>query len=286
MTAISSPSMWFGIVLAFLSYIFYQLALSYTPLQRPERIVQYFNTLSTAYDGSTKFSSLFLINSWRNQAIDALNLQTSSKILDAATGTGETALLTAQRVRSLMKPEDLKAYLHSYSYDPCVYAVDFSPQMAQLTQDKVVSRKFEKSISVQLMSLEALAHSAEDVLQAGEYFDGAVLTFAVRHLSSRPAVLKEIHRQLKPGGKLVVLEAVSPTGLLSFPLQLYIAAGLPVLNAILRTDSSYFSHSILSWTPSVDAFTEELTEQGFLGCTTSNVFLQTIVLWTCVKGSV
>ena len=53
------------------------------------------------------------------------------------------------------------------------------------------------------------------------------VAFGLRNMADYPAALREMHRVLKPGGRLLILDFSLPTGILRTPYRLYLHNVLP-----------------------------------------------------------
>jgi ubiquinone/menaquinone biosynthesis C-methylase UbiE len=87
-----------------------------------------------------------------------------------------------------------------------VVAVEPDPSMAK----RLPKRAAEARVPVEIVS-----GSAESLPFADETFDAAVVTFVLCSVDEPAAVLAEIRRVLKPGGRLVLLEHVRAEGRLA-----------------------------------------------------------------------
>ncbi len=70
-------------------------------------------------------------------------------------------------------------------------------------------------------------------------FDGAMVAFGIRNVGDPLAALREVHRALRPGGSLVVLEFSTPGGLFGSAYRFYFRRILPLLAGILSDRSAY-----------------------------------------------
>jgi demethylmenaquinone methyltransferase/2-methoxy-6-polyprenyl-1,4-benzoquinol methylase len=99
-------------------------------------------------------------------------------VLDVATGTGDLAIELKRRVGSQGE----------------VIGSDFSEGMLELARDKAADIRFEHG--------NALALDYDD-----DAFDAATVGFGARNFSDLAQGLREMTRVVRPGGRVVVLEA-------------------------------------------------------------------------------
>lgn len=153
-------------------------------------IKRMFNYLASRYDLFNKLASLSLDGYWREFA-SAISRE-SEIILDLCTGTGELAF----------KLSDKKTKKK-------IIGVDFSTEMLDIAKNKLNGE-----------NIEFLLSKAEELPFPDETFDCVTSGFAMRNLTNNiNTVLKEIHRVLKPRGKIVILEMNRPYSF--FLRQLY-----------------------------------------------------------------
>ena len=116
--------------------------------------------------------------------------------------------------------------------------------------------------------VELLNGDAEKLPFSDRQFDVATVAFGVRNFEDLGEGLRQIHRVLRPGGKLVVLEFSRPK---AFPIkQLYAFYGrfiLPAIGRLISGDSgayTYLPESIAVF-PEGEDFLGWMEEAGFEG---------------------
>lgn len=130
---------------------------------------------------------------WRQKALDAIEAEDGTAILDICTGTGDLALKIASKFPNAK-----------------VYAVDFSSRMVAAAKERAMR-----------LGLQNIIFKEADCLYmefANEHFDYVTISFGFRNLSysigNLKAALKEIYRVLKDDGKLVIIETSQPANAL------------------------------------------------------------------------
>ena len=156
-------------------------------LGKKEQVAELFNSIAHRYDFLNRFLSAGIDVKWRKKAIRQLKSLAPKKILDVATGTADVAILTYQ----LLKPEK-------------IIGIDISEGMLDLGRKKIEKLQLNKKIELQ-------SGDSEVIRFENDSFDAITVAFGVRNFQHLAKGLQEMHRVLKPGGKLVVLEFSKPT---------------------------------------------------------------------------
>lgn len=160
------------------------------PYNKEERkgpqVERMFNNLAPTYDKMNHTLSLGIDRLWRNKAIDTLKPFQPQTILDIATGTGDFAILAAER----LKPKS-------------VVGADISREMMEIAAHKVNQHQLERIASFKREDCMHL--SFED-----NKFDAVTVAYGARNFESLQQGLTEILRVLKPGGHLLLLELAAP----------------------------------------------------------------------------
>lgn len=107
-------------------------------------------------------------------------------ILDVATGTADMAIMMTR-------------YLPAAR----ITGIDISTGMLDVGRQKVARLQLENKITLQTGDSEALPFP-------DRHFDAVTVAFGVRNFENLEKGLREMHRVLKPGGRLVVLEFSQP----------------------------------------------------------------------------
>ena len=210
--------------------------------RKKQQIEAMFDSIAPRYDFLNRLLSAGIDRQWRKKAVDWLAEHGPRRILDVATGTADLAI-------------------EAYRLDPeKVVGVDIAEEMLRLGREKVNKLGLADRIVLQKGDAERLPFSDGQ-------FDAALVAFGVRNFENLKKGLEDIHRVLRPGGVLVVLEFSRPS---RFPIkQMYAIYGhyiLPLVGRFISKDReaySYLPESIAAF-PDGEEFLNELEEAGYI----------------------
>jgi demethylmenaquinone methyltransferase/2-methoxy-6-polyprenyl-1,4-benzoquinol methylase len=178
---------------------------------------------------------------WRRVLVQGLHLPPGALVLDLAAGTLDVSLA-----------------LRRHHPQALVVAADFSLAMLRRGQEKLRRRG---QTGIVPLAGDALALPFPD-----RTFDALTIAFGVRNLPDHALALGEMHRVLKPGGTVAVLEFVPPSrGWLAQVYGLYLTRLLPLIGRCFSHHASaysYLAHSILHFPPAPE-FAGLLAQTGF-----------------------
>ena len=203
-----------------------------------------FDSIAKYYDGTNKILSFGLDKTWRIRAVGRLGPTSGAKYLDVGCGTGDIALEILRQAPASQ-----------------VIGIDPSEGMLFLGQAKIASAGLSRSIS--LVPGNVLNLEFED-----NSFDGSITSFCIRNVTDRRRGLREIHRVVRPGGKVVILELTQPTGRIMGPLfSVYARVIMPVLTKIMSSVPAYryLADSMVDF-PRPQAVKALMEETGFVDC--------------------
>ena len=204
--------------------------------KKREQVEAMFDNIANEYDRFNYLASFNIDRIWRKRAISSLKPFAPRNVLDIATGTGDLALL----IENILKPES-------------IIGCDISEGMMQVAREKcrrrgITNIRFEKE--------DCTALSYPD-----NSFDALTSSFGVRNFQELEKALGEMHRVLRPGGHLVILELSSPT---RFPMKqlfpVYAKYVMPTLGRLFSKDAKAYRYL----PESIAAFPQGEVMQGIL----------------------
>lgn len=146
-----------------------------------------FDRIAPVYDELNQSLSLGFHKVWKQMAVLWSGASAGDCCLDVCCGSGDLALLLAQQVGSQGR----------------VSGVDFSEQQLAIAHQRSQKARLEGILHWQWA--DALALPFED-----ECFDAATMGYGLRNLTDIPQGLAELHRVLKPGKKVAILDFHQP----------------------------------------------------------------------------
>jgi demethylmenaquinone methyltransferase / 2-methoxy-6-polyprenyl-1,4-benzoquinol methylase len=165
-----------------------------------------FDRIAPVYDVMNRLMTAGLDQRWRRLAAREA-VWPGDRVLDACCGTGDLAIEAERRGGH-------------------VVGLDFSERMLE--------RARRKSGTIEWVQGDALALPFEDGA-----FDAATVGFGVRNLDDLLGGLVELHRVLRPGGRLAVLEITRPRGLLRPFFRLWFDVLVPFAGKVLPGGKAY-----------------------------------------------
>lgn len=232
-----------------------------TSRSKKEEVREMFDNIAPTYDLLNHTLSLNVDKAWRRKAIREAGLSRPRTILDVATGTADLAIQAAS-----LHPEK-------------IVGVDLSAEMLRVGEQKIAKLKLDQLITLQQGDSEDLPFSEAE-------FDVAMAAFGVRNFENTRKGLQEMHRILKPGGKIVVLEFTNPANpLINYFYQLYFKGILPIIGKLISKDFSayrYLPESVGAFLQRED-FTALLDDCGFRESRYRSLTLGIACLYTAIK---
>ncbi|MGN0006610.1 MAG: bifunctional demethylmenaquinone methyltransferase/2-methoxy-6-polyprenyl-1,4-benzoquinol methylase UbiE [Alistipes sp.] len=153
---------------------------------RHDKVRKMFDDIAPTYDRLNHILSFNIDKLWRRRVVRIVRRAGAKRILDLATGTGDLAIALARGIR-----------------DSSICGVDLSPQMLAEARRKIERIGLDERITL-------AECRAESTLLPTASVDAATIGFGIRNFENREAALAELHRTIKSGGLLVILEFSTP----------------------------------------------------------------------------
>ncbi len=203
-----------------------------------------FGRIAKRYDFLCDFFSLGIHRLWNRRVAAIIASEDWSTLLDGATGTGDIIL----RVLAYESVLNRK-----------IIAADISPQMLAIARQRLAEHA--NRVSIEQLNAEAMAQVASNSV------DAYSISLCMK-ICDRARALREAQRVLKPGGRIVILEA---SNIRWRPLHraylVYMSLCMPTLGWIATGgDSSAYKYLLqgVREFPTAEGLTQELSDVGFI----------------------
>lgn len=190
-----------------------------------------FDSIAPRYDLVNRVLTLRMDVGWRRNTLTAMVLGPESLVLDLAAGTG-----------------DFCVELEGAGHRPI--GVDLSSGML------AAGRSNAPLVQGDLLSLPLRSESA----------DGAVCGFALRNLVELEPFFRELHRVVRPGGRIGLLDVSSPNNpILRWGHGLYFNRIVPLVGGLISSRSAYaYLPRSVSYLPDPADLLSTLESSGFV----------------------
>src|SRR4051812_7204499 len=230
----------------------------------PAKIAGMFDAIAGRYDLLNHLLSGGIDRRWRKRAIRSLRLTGRERVLDLCTGTGDLAI-AAVRAR----PAAAR-----------VGGGDFSSAMLRVGDGKLRAARLDDRI--------ALVCGGATRLPLGDgSVDAVTIGFGIRNVERMDAACAELHRVLKIGGRLAILEfAVPDVPVFRELYGWYTSRVLPSIGrALSRNDSAYaYLPASITAFATPDEFVTILRQAGFAEISPIRLMLGSVILYTARRG--
>ncbi|MDA8071413.1 MAG: ubiquinone/menaquinone biosynthesis methyltransferase [Actinomycetota bacterium] len=174
------------------------------PDQKTQAVREMFDTIASRYDLVNRLMTFGLDITWRRRTVRALGLAAGCCVLDVACGTGD---LSRELARQQLRP----------------IGADLSAGM----------------LRAGLATVPVIQADASDLPVPDAAVDGVACAFGMRNFSNLPAVLAEMGRVLRPGGRLALLDVAPTTGVVHMGHRLWFERAVPIIGAIFSDPAAY-----------------------------------------------
>ncbi len=175
-----------------------------------------FTRIAPSYDRINRILSLGQDQNWRKHALARAQIPSGGKLLDIATGTGDVALLAAERL-------------------PAVQIVGADLTLAMLDVAREKARK-QVARRIGWVNSDGLA-----LAFPSDTFDAVISVFMLRNVPDMSRAFVEQVRVVRPGGRVVCLEMTWPR---RFPLTwffwLYFFGVAPLLGQLIAKNRAAY----------------------------------------------
>lgn len=202
-----------------------------------------FNHISPTYDRANRILSLGIDQYWRRKVAKFMPKKENIRLLDCATGTGDQLFSLMKRSRNVSQ----------------AVGIDMASEMLRIGKQKLKQKPYARKVTLKQACVTSLPFIDNS-------FDCATISFGIRNVVDVSSCLKEIHRVLNPGGRILVLEFSLPTNRkLKAAHLFYLRRLIPKVGGWISKDKeaySYLNQTIETF-PYGESFCHLLSDAGF-----------------------
>jgi demethylmenaquinone methyltransferase/2-methoxy-6-polyprenyl-1,4-benzoquinol methylase len=219
--------------------------------EKAGRVAGVFHSVAERYDLMNDLMSMGIHRLWKRFTVDLAGVRPGHRVLDLAGGTGDLAAKLAR----LAGPQGE------------VVVADINASMLEVGRERLTDRGL-------VGNLRYVQADAEDLPFPDDHFDCITIAFGLRNVTRQQRALASMHRVLKPGGRLLVLEFSRPVAPGLGPLyDLYSFKVLPFMGRLVADDEAsyrYLAESIRMH-PDQETLKGMMEEAGLVRCDYHNL---------------
>ncbi len=219
--------------------------------EKAGRVREVFDSVAAQYDLMNDLMSGGLHRLWKRFTIELSAVRSGQTVLDIAGGTGDLAAKFSKLVGA----------------DGKIILADINAAMLSVGRDRLIDKGALSNIDVVQADAQFLPFDDNSI-------DCITIAFGLRNVTDKAKALRSMHRVLKPGGRVLVLEFSKPTStLLSKVYDAYSFSALPAMGKLITDDADsyrYLAESIRKH-PDQESLLEMVEDAGFVDCRYHNM---------------
>ena len=232
--------------------------------EKAGRVREVFDSDAAQYDLMNDLMSGGLHRLWKRFTIELSAVRSGQTVLDIAGGTGDLAAKFSKLVGA----------------DGKVILADINAAMLSVGRDRLIDKGALSNIDVVQADAQFLPFEDNSI-------DCITIAFGLRNVTDKAKALRSMHRVLKPGGRVLVLEFSKPTSpLLSRVYDAYSFSALPAMGKLITDDADsyrYLAESIRKH-PDQESLLEMVEDAGFVDCRYHNMTGGIVAVHRGIKG--
>ncbi len=179
-----------------------------------------FHSVAGKYDVMNDVMSFGIHRIWKQITLDQSGVRPGHTVLDIAGGTGDLAKQFSKRVGS----------------KGSVVLADINASMLEVGRERLTNEGV-------VGNLQYAQCDAESLPFENDTFDCITIAFGLRNVTKKENALESMHRVLKPGGRLLILEFSKPVlPLLSKVYDAYSFTALPMMGKLIADDADSYRY--------------------------------------------
>ena len=184
---------------------------------KAKKVAGVFTSVASKYDIMNDLMSVGLHRVWKRFAVGLANVHTGQRVLDVAGGSADLSRL----------------FLKAVGPTGQVVLTDINNAMLRVGRDRLL----DEGIATPTTQCDA-----EHLPFPDNYFDCVSIAFGLRNVTHKDAALREMHRVLKPGGRVIVLEFSKVAKPLEKAYDLYSFKLLPKMGELIADDADSYRY--------------------------------------------
>ncbi|MBR1877508.1 MAG: bifunctional demethylmenaquinone methyltransferase/2-methoxy-6-polyprenyl-1,4-benzoquinol methylase UbiE [Paludibacteraceae bacterium] len=216
-------------------------------MNEKQNIGSLFDRIAKTYDVLNHGLSLNIDRRWRRKAV--ASMQPARRVLDVAIGTADLTIEMLRQGKAVQ-----------------VTGIDLSTEMMAIGEEKIIREKAKGRMD-ESAEVEFVYGNAQEMPYEEGSFDAVTCAFGCRNFADLDAGLREMHRVLRPGGQVVILEFSYPGNpIIRKMYDIYFSYILPFIGRIVSHDKTaytYLNRSVKGFVWG-EAFVQHLHDIGFV----------------------
>jgi demethylmenaquinone methyltransferase/2-methoxy-6-polyprenyl-1,4-benzoquinol methylase len=207
--------------------------------EKAQRVAGVFTSVAGKYDVMNDLMSAGLHRLWKRYAVSVSGVRSGHKVLDVAGGSADLSRLFLKAVGSSGQ----------------VVLTDINNAMLRVGRDRLL----DEGVATPVTQCDA-----EHLPFPDNYFDCVSIAFGLRNVTHKEAALREMHRVIKPGGRVIVLEFSKVAKPLEKAYDFYSFKLLPKMGQMIAGDADsyrYLAESIRMH-PGQEELKQMMTDAG------------------------
>ena len=222
------------------------------PVGEKQKLVgEVFSSVAGKYDLMNDLMSLGVHRIWKRYFVGTSGVKRGDRILDLAGGTGDIAMLLHERVGDTGE----------------VIIGDINAAMLSVGRDRLNDKGVVRGLQYVQLNAESLPFPDKS-------FDIVTIAFGLRNVTDKAKALRDMHRVLKVGGRVLVLEFSQVKPQWFRPIyDFHSFKVLPKLGKLFANDADsyqYLAESIRKH-PNQESLQAMISEAGFDRCSHRNL---------------
>ncbi len=185
--------------------------------EKARRVAGVFTSVASKYDVMNDLMSVGLHRIWKRYAVSVSGVRSGQKVLDVAGGSADLSRLFLKKVGSSGQ----------------VVLTDINNAMLRVGRDRLL----DEGIATPTAQCDA-----EHLPFPDNYFDCVSIAFGLRNVTHKDSALREMHRVLKPGGRVIVLEFSKVAKPLEKIYDAYSFKLLPKIGKLIAGDADSYRY--------------------------------------------